>query len=233
MEIVKTFFEGILVFLSPCILPVMPILIAYLVNESNNENNKEIKNNTKKYINTNLLLFILGFTLVFVLLGVLAGSLGVLLTKNLVYINIVFGIVLLILGINYSGIFKIKILNKTLKINNNVQEKINGKSKLKDSINSILLGIFFAIGWSPCTGPFLTMALTQAANSNQIVGGYMLLGYSLGIAVPLYLTYIFLNELKNVFNIIKKNYNLINKVTGIIFILTGIYMIVESILKLV
>lgn len=220
MEYILTFFEGILAFISPCMLPMVPIFIVYLVGENSNDRKKLI---------ANILLFILGFSIIFTLLGVFAGTFGRFAGKYLTYINMVFGIVLIIMGLNYAQIISVKILNKS----GNIIMKNDGKKEGLEYVQSFLFGIFFALTWSPCLGTYLTLALTKASNTqNAVSGALMLIMYSLGIGLPFLFTGLFISKLKNTFDYIKKNYDIIIKISGILLIIMGIYMEITSLISI-
>ena len=208
MDLFIIFIEGVASFLSPCVLPMLPMYVSYFAGQD-----KELK---KTIINS--LGFVLGFTIIFVLLGIFASTLGKVITANSRYINIIFGIIIIILGMHYIGILNIKILNKSKGIQKN-------KDKLS-FFSALIFGIVFSVCWTPCVGVFLSSALMMSATSESILkGGIMLFIYSIGLGIPFILTSIFLERLKNTFNIIKKHYNIINKIAGIILIFSGIMLI--------
>lgn len=208
MNFLIIFIEGIASFLSPCVLPMLPMYVSYFAGQD--------KNLKKTIINS--LGFVLGFTIVFVLLGVFASTLGKLITANSQYINILFGSIIILFGMHYMGILNIKILNKS-----------KGIKKNKDNLSffsSIIFGMIFSVCWTPCVGVFLSSALMMSATSENILkGGMMLLIYSIGLGIPFIITSIFLERLKDTFNSIKKHYNIINKISGIILIFSGILII--------
>lgn len=208
MNFLIIFIEGIASFLSPCVLPMLPMYVSYFAGQDKN---------LKKTI-TNSLGFVLGFTIIFVLLGIFASTLGKLITANSKYINILFGSIIILFGMHYMGILNIKILNKS-----------KGIKKNKDNLSffsSIIFGIIFSVCWTPCVGVFLSSALMMSATSENILkGGMMLLIYSIGLGIPFIITSIFLERLKDTFNSIKKHYNIINKIAGIILIFSGILII--------
>ncbi len=208
MNFLIIFIEGIASFLSPCVLPMLPMYVSYFAGQDKN---------LKKTI-TNSLGFVLGFTIIFVLLGIFASTLGKLITANSKYINILFGSIIILFGMHYMGILNIKILNKS-----------KGIKKNKDNLSffsSIIFGIIFSVCWTPCVGVFLSSALMMSATSENILkGGMMLLIYSIGLGIPFIITSIFLERLKDTFNSIKKHYNIINKIAGIILIFSGILVI--------
>lgn len=215
MEYLVTFIEGIASFISPCILPVIPIYISYFATDSKS---------TKKSI-INSLGFISGFSIIFILLGVFAGTFGKFIHQYSDYMNIIFGIFLIVIGLNYLGLIFIKFLNRS-----------KGISKLDNNltfITSILFGIIFSLSWTPCVGAFLSSALILASTTGSILkGAFLLLLYSLGLAIPFLITTIFLEKLKTTFDFIKKHYNIINKISGSILLLFGLWNIIKGLMGL-
>lgn len=209
MEYIITFLEGIITFISPCLLPMLPIYLLYFAGGE--------KEPTKKQTFFNALGFILGFTALFVALGALAGTLGLFLTQNQSIFNIICGIILILFGINYTGIIKIPLLNAT--------KKLNSGFKPSGFLSSVLFGLVFAVGYSPCVGAFLSSALVMAANSQTTLEGVLLLlVYSLGLGLPFLLCAFLIDALKGTFNFIKAHYNIINIICGILLIVIGILM---------
>ena len=140
------------------------------------------------------------------------------------YLNIAFGILVTLMGLNYLEILKIDVLNKEYKV------EVDGKNNTLTRLKALSFGVFFALTWSPCSGAYLAFAMNSALNSNTILeGGLMLFVYSMGITVPIIIATLFIDKLKNTFKAIKKNYNIINRVSGIIMILMGLYMIFSGI----
>ena len=208
MDFIIIFIEGIASFLSPCVLPMLPMYVSYFAGQD-----KDLK---KTIINS--LGFVLGFTIIFVLLCIFASTLGKVIKANSKYINIIFGIIIIIFGMHYMGILNIKILNKSKGIKKN-SDKLS-------FFSAIIFGMIFSVCWTPCVGVFLSSALMMSATSmNVLKGGFMLFIYSIGLGIPFILTSIFLERLKNTFNNIKKHYNIINKIAGMILIFSGILLI--------
>lgn len=207
MDFFVIFIEGLASFISPCVLPMLPIYVSYFTGKD--------KDSKRTVINS--LGFVLGFTIIFVLLGIFASTLGKLITTNIRYINIILGIIIILFGLNYIGIFNIKILNKSKGIKKNT-DKLS-------FFSSILFGMIFSVCWTPCVGVFLSSALMISATSENILkGGIMLFIFSLGLGIPFILTSVFLEKLKNTFDFIKKHYDIINKIAGIILIFSGIQL---------
>ena len=216
MEYLITFIEAIASFISPCILPVIPIYISYFATES--------KSMKKSIINS--LGFVCGFSIIFILLGVFAGTFGKFVHEYTDYINIIFGIFLIIIGLNYIGVLFIKFLNKTKGTN---QEKKN-----LTFITSVLFGIIFSLSWTPCVGAFLSSALILASTTGSVLkGATLLLIYSLGLAIPFIVTTLFLEKMKSTFDFIKKHYNIINKISGSILILSGGWYTITGIIGII
>lgn len=213
MSYVLLFLEGIITFISPCILPMLPIYLSYFIGEktANNKNNKALVNSIG---------FVLGFTIIFVLLGLGVNAIGLNLNKYLRELNIVSGIIMIIMGLNHTGIIKIGFLQRSYKLQNSTAKKD------ASFFSTMLFGMVFSIGWTPCVGPFLGSALMMAANSNHILNGvFMLLSYSLGFGIPFILSALLIDSLKSTFDFIKRNYKVINIFSGIVLIIVGVLMI--------
>lgn len=210
MEYIFTFLEGIASFISPCLLPMIPIYISYFAGE-------EDKNSKKKIINSSG--FVLGFTIAFMILSIFASSLGGLISSNIKYIKIIFGILVIILGLNYIEIIKIKSLNKT--------KATKHKIKNLNFIKAITFGIIFSLSWTPCIGAFLSSALLLIAKEQDILKGIILMIiYSIGLGIPFILSVILIEQLKTTFEFIKRNYGIIKKISGTLLIIMGIYIMI-------
>ncbi len=211
MEYIMSFLEGIITFISPCLLPMLPIYISYFAGG-------EIANNKRQTIK-NATGFVLGFTIVFVMLGTFASSIGTVLRQYNQILQIVFGIIMILFGLNFMGILNIKILNNT-------KSGVKAKTKDLNFISSLTLGIIFSITWTPCIGTFLGSALMLAATANHVIEGtIMLLCFSLGLAIPFLISAFLIHKLKTAFDYIKAHYKIINRICGIFLIGIGILMI--------
>lgn len=207
MPYLISFLEGILTFISPCLLPMLPLYISYFARGSEN----------KKKTWMNAAGFVIGFTIVFVLLGAFAGSLGSLVSEHRDIVNFITGSVVIVLGVNFLGIIKIKFLNSTHKLQ--YENKENGFG------TSIIFGIVFSIGWTPCVGAFLGSALMLASKQGSALQGiFMLIAYSLGLGIPFIVSAVLVDRTKATFEFMKKRYNIINKMSGIFLIIVGIAM---------
>ena len=209
MEFIFTFLEGIASFISPCLLPLLPIYISYFIGKDN-------KNVKKAVLNASG--FVLGFTIVFLVLSIFASQLGSLISSYIKYIKIFFGVIVILLGLNYMEIIDLKFLNK-------IKMK-QADTKDLTFLKSILFGSVFSISWTPCIGTFLSSALLLIAKEQDIIKGILLmLVYSIGLGIPFIISAVLLEKLKEMFNVIKRNYDKIKKISGLILILMGIYMI--------
>ncbi len=225
MDYLILFLAGIITFVSPCILPMIPIYITYLMGDQDaatQESGLTLRNPALK----NSIGFVLGFTTVFVLLGAAAGSIGRFVFTHGQMFNIITGVVMVLFGLNYIDVINIKFLKRTHKIDYRA-----GSFKFS---KSVLFGMVFSIGWSPCVGAFLGSALMIAANSQTMLkGSLMLFVYSLGLGVPFILSSLLINSLKSTFDFIKRNYRIINNISGIFLILVGIMMMTGIFTKLI
>ena len=207
MQYVISFLEGIITFISPCLLPMLPIYISYFAGGG--------ERSTKKTL-TGAIGFVVGFTVVFTLMGALAGTVGSFLREHQTAVNIVSGLVVIFFGLNFLGVFKLN-LGK-------------GSSRSVDTSNmgffsALLFGVIFSLGWTPCVSTFLGSALMLASQQGSVLAGtLMLLAYSLGLGIPFIFSAVLIDYLKSAFNWIKRHYDIINKISGGLLILIGILM---------
>ena len=209
MEFLFTFLEGIASFISPCVLPMLPIYISYFAGKEDSKTSRALLNSIG---------FVIGNTIIFILFAIIASYAGALALGIQKYIKILFGVVIIILGLNYMGILKIKFLNKE----NRVKKKIDDFTFFK----TILFGMMFSISWTPCIGSFLGSALLLIANKQNILQGILLmLVYSIGFGIPFIISAVLIEKLKNFYNLIKKNYKIIKIISGVLLIVMGVYVI--------
>ena len=209
MQYLITFLEGMITFISPCVLPMLPVYALYFTaGEQEGRAGRAL---------TRALGFVLGFTMLFVALGVFAASLGALLAVHQRAVNLVTGAVVVLFGLHYMGTLRIGLLQRTVRPD--VQVKAQG------FFSCALLGVVFAAGWSPCTGAFLGSAMMLAASrSGAVEGMLLLLCYSLGLGVPFVLCALLINRLKGALAAVKRHYTVVNRVCGAFLVLVGVLM---------
>ena len=207
MQYVISFLEGIITFISPCLLPMLPIYISYFAGGGERTARKTL---------TGAFGFVLGFTLVFMAMGALAGTVGSFLKEYQTVVNILCGLIVIFFGLNFLGVFRFQLFKGT-------QHSVNTQNM--GFFSALLFGVIFSLGWTPCVGAFLGSALMLASQQGHVVEGMlMLLAYSLGLGIPFVLSAVLIDYLKSAFNWIKRNYRVINTVCGCLLILIGILM---------
>ena len=209
LQAATTLIEGLITFISPCVLPMIPVYVLYFTGGEENASQSRTL--------LRALCFVLGFTALFVALGVFAGTLGALLIRHQRMVNIICGLVMIAFGLHYAGVLRVGLLDRTIKPGVQLQQK--------GYLSCLLMGAVFAVGWSPCTGPFLGSAMMMAAGQGQMLAGVvLLLCYSLGLGVPFVLCALLIDQLKGAFGVIKRHYGVINRVCGVFLILVGVMM---------
>lgn len=207
MQYLISFLEGIITFISPCLLPMLPIYISYFAGGGERTTKKTLKC---------AIGFVLGFTVVFVAMGALAGTIGSFLKQHQQIVNIVSGVIVILFGLNFLGVLKIQLF-KGRQSNLNVHEL--------GFFSAAVFGMIFSVGWTPCVGAFLGSALMLASQQGQVLTGMlMLLCYSMGLGVPFIVSALLIEQLKGAFTWIKKHYSIINIVCGGFLVVIGILM---------
>lgn len=207
MQYVISFLEGIITFLSPCLLPMLPIYISYFAGGGQRSIKKTL---------LGALGFVTGFTLVFVAMGALAGTIGGFLRQYQTAVNILCGGVVIFFGLNFLGVIKLNLFHGS--------SRGMDKSQL-GFFSAVVFGVIFSLGWTPCVGAFLGSALMLASQQGHVLEGMgMLLAYSLGLGIPFLLSAVLIDYLKSAFDWVKRHYQVINLVSGILLILIGVLM---------
>ena len=208
------FLAGMISFISPCVLPLIPGYVSFICGTTLNE--LDLK--SKKFILQKSLFFCLGFSLVFISLGATATFIGSFLLHNSQFLSIVSGIVIIFFGFYLLELIKINFLNKNF-----------GNYNIKYSNNfffPFVVGIGFGFGWTPCIGPILGSILAYASMENSIYKGVLLLGvYSLGLAIPFVVSSLIIKKFLIVSKKGKSYLNKIKKFSGIILLITGILIV--------
>ncbi len=211
-----SFVNGFLTFVSPCILPMLPIYFSYLAGSI--EDGKGGEKSEKERLFINSIGFVIGFTIVFVLLGAAATSLGSFLRSYRQELKTISGVVIILFGLNFMGVLRIGILD--------IEKRFDYKFDRLKFFSSIVFGMVFSFGWTGCIVQFLTPVLAMAADSETLAKGLvLLLIYSLGLGVPFIISAIIFDKIKGAFKFIKKNSRIISIISGVLLILLGIAMI--------
>jgi cytochrome c-type biogenesis protein len=215
MQYLILFLEGIATFISPCLLPMLPVYISYFAAGETN----------RKRALTNSVGFVAGFTIIFVILGAFAGALGGLLAEYRLAVNLITGAIVIVFGLNFIGLINIGLLNMAGGgIGSKARDRISAVKELR-FFQSVLFGLVFSIGWTPCVSAFLGSALMLASQQGGMLTGILMLSvYSLGLGVPFVASAILLDRLKAAFDFIRRNYRIINIVSGLFLVAIGVLM---------
>ena len=215
MQYFISFLEGILTFISPCLLPMLPIYVSYFAGGGQRTTGKTLKC---------ALGFVAGFSLVFMAMGALAGTVGSFLRQYQTAVDIISGLIVVIFGLSFLGLFKLNIFKGS-------QRTVNTENM--GFFSAALFGMVFSIGWTPCVGVFLGSALMLASQQGHVMEGVlMLLAYSMGLGIPFVLSAVLIDYLKSAFQWIKKNYKVINVISGVLLIVIGIMMMTGTLSRL-
>lgn len=207
MQFLISFLEGIITFISPCLLPMIPIYVTYFAAGDEQRTPTVLRNS---------LGFVLGFTIVFVLMGALAGTVGSFFIAHRTIMNIICGAVVIFFGLYFLGFIKIGLFKG---MDTKLTERHLG------FFSSLLFGVVFSIGWTPCVGAFLGSALMLASQAGSAVTGIvMLLCYSVGLGIPFVASALLIDKLKGAFDAIKQHYDVITKVCGWLLVAIGVLM---------
>lgn len=224
MTYILSFTEGVLTFVSPCILPMLPIYFFYLAGLSSQGGEAQVLTGKHRLL-LNSVAFVMGFTLVFTALGATATSIGLFLKNHLDFLRKAGGIVMIVFGLNYLGIFKLKILN--------MEKRFNVEFKELKFFNSILFGVVFGFAWTPCLTAFLGSILIMAGNSDTVLQGMLLLlVYSAGLGLPFLIVSLIFENAREVLRNIQKYGRIINLVSGMVLILAGILVYTDTLKKI-
>jgi len=207
MQYLIAFLEGMITFLSPCLLPMIPIYLTYFAGGGERSVKRTLLGASG---------FVAGFTVVFVAMGALAGTLGSLLKQYQTAVNIVSGLIVIFFGLHYLGVFRFTLFGGARKA---------VKTERLGFFSAALFGVVFSLGWTPCVGAFLGSALMLASQAGHVLAGMaMLLAYSLGLGVPFLLSAVLIDQLKGAFAWVKGHYALVNAVSGSLLIAVGVAM---------
>lgn len=220
------FLAGILSFLSPCVLPLVPSFLTYLTGLTFADLQAEHPSHlVRKRLMAHSLLFIGGFTLIFVVLGASATFLGSFLRENMAIMRKVGAILIILFGLHVCGLLPINLLLG--------EKRINIRHKPAGYLGSMLVGITFAAGWTPCIGPILASILMVAAAESTVHRGIiLLLTYSLGLGIPFFLSALAIHRFLELFNRFRQYIRIFEIITGIFLIIVGILIFFDRLAAL-
>jgi len=211
---------GILSFLSPCVLPLVPSYLSFITGISLDELVEKKNPKVKKLTLLHSLMFILGFSVVFTLLGASASLVGKILLQYQVWIARIGGAFIIFLGIYFTGVIKLNFLQK--------EKKFHLREKPIGYLGSFLVGVVFAAGWTPCIGPILASILLYASTAESLLSGIALLGvYSAGLALPFLLISLALGSFLERYKKLRKHLRWISVVGGLFLIGAGILLMTD------
>ncbi len=207
---------GVLSFLSPCVLPIVPPYLAYMGGMSLNEMTEGRQSRWRAIVPA--MFFVLGLSTVFLFLGFTASTFGTFFLKNQDLFAKISGVVIIIFGLHFLGVFRIPLLDR--------EARLNVDSQGGSSVGAYVLGLAFAFGWTPCIGPQLGAILSIAATEGSVQRGTLLLGiYALGLGLPFLLAAVFIQRAMGMMNRIKPYMGLIEKAMGALLIIVGVALL--------
>lgn len=215
------FVAGLLSFFSPCVLPLIPAYFTFITGFSIEELTEEYNLKIRKKVFLSTFLFVLGFSLVFILMGASASYLGGLMFTYKKAIRIIGGILIIILGIHLTGLIRIPGLD--------LEKRIALEKKPLHFLGTLIIGMAFGAGWSPCIGPLLGSILIIAGSQETVWQGVILLGiYSAGLAIPFIIISIFINFLLIFIQKASKVLKYVNVVAGAVLIVVGLILVSDK-----
>ena len=213
--LIVAFVAGLISFLSPCVLPIVPPYIAYMSGVALTE--IENRKGRQKIVFT-ALFFVLGLSTVFIFLGFSASAIGAIFFEYQTLLNTIAGLVIMLFGLHFLGIYRLQFLDREARFEvENYQGTVFG---------SYVLGLAFAFGWTPCIGPQLGAILSLAASNGSIVKGTVLLAfYAMGLGIPFLLFAIFIDRLEGFLKFFKQYFKIIERIMGLLLWTVGLLML--------
>lgn len=201
------FLEGLMAFVSPCILPMLPVYLMYLSGEDGSSRGRLV----------NALCFVLGFTLLFTLLGAGATSLGQLLSQHRALLSRISGVIMILFGLHYTGVLRLGFLNR--------EYRLHASPKALTPIKSLVFGMAFSFGWTPCLGPLLGSALMMAGNAATVWQGMLMLFlFAMGLGVPFVLCALIYGKLAGTLGWFKRHQVLVQRISGCVLMAAGLLL---------
>ena len=227
VSLIAAFTAGIISFISPCVLPLIPAYLSFISGISLDEMRRQESGRARvlKKVSLNAMLFILGFSVVFIALGATATVLGQFLLTKLAILTKIGGVILVILGLHIAGVFRLRFLD--------YEKRFHATKKPFGMLGSFVVGMIFAFGWTPCIGPILAAILAYAGTRETVGQGIVLLSvYSLGLGLPFFLAGIGINTFFGLFERIRKYFRVIEIVSGILLILVGVLVFTNDLQRI-
>jgi cytochrome c-type biogenesis protein len=220
------FSAGLISFLSPCVLPLVPGYISMISGFSLDQlKTKENDTSLFRIVLLNSIMFIVGFSITFILLGASASWIGQILASRMSLLRQLAGLVLIVFGIHLTGLFKINFLYR--------DKRFHNVEKPRGFLGALVLGLAFAFGWTPCIGPILAGILTIASTKENVTEGMFLLAvYSAGLGIPFLLTSVALNQFLGFYSRFKKHFHAVEVVSGALVIAIGVLIMTGSLTRL-
>jgi len=217
---------GLLSFLSPCVLPLVPAYLSYIsgvsVNELRQHQDGDTATSNRRHALGQSLWFVAGFSLVFILLGASASLLGQWMLAHMAILGKIAGVIIIVFGLHYTGIIRIPLLMMEARFD-------TGGINARHGIGALVLGAAFAFGWTPCIGPILGAILAVAGAQAELMRGIMLLAiYSLGLAIPFLLAALVTDSFLRWAQHFKAYFGVIEKLSGVLLILVGVLIFLGS-----
>ncbi len=207
---------GILSFLSPCVLPIVPPYIAYMGGITMDEMSSQRSARARAIIAA--LFFVLGLSTVFLFLGFTASIFGQFFLQNQILLSRIAGVVIIIFGLHFLGLYRIPLLDR--------EARLDVGDRGGSAFGAYILGLAFAFGWTPCIGPQLGIILTLAATEASLARGTLLLGiYAIGLGLPFILTAIFIERATGVMTRMKRHMRLIERIMGLLLVAVGLALL--------
>jgi cytochrome c-type biogenesis protein len=215
------FAAGVFSFLSPCVLPLIPSYLSFVSGVSLDAmRGDQVQTRLRLRVVTNALAFIIGFSVIFISFGASASFIGGLLMNYRGVIRVIGGLIVLSVGLYLVGAFKIAALEQYL--------QFNLKDKPAGYLGSVLVGITFAVAWTPCVGPILGATLALASTEGEIGRGiFLLTGYAAGLAVPFFLSALAINSFLQVAQKLRRYIHAIHVIGGVLLIAVGVLLITD------
>lgn len=212
--LIIAFFAGLISFLSPCVLPIVPPYLAYMSGVALSD----ISNKERPKVVTTALFFVLGLSTVFIFLGFSASAIGAVFFEYQSLLNTVAGLIIMLFGLHFLGILRLQFLSR--------EARFEVTSYEGTTFGSYVLGLAFAFGWTPCIGPQLGAILSLAASNGSVLKGTVLLSfYAIGLGIPFLIFAIFINKVDGLLKVIKEYLEVIERIMGLLLWTVGLLLL--------